>query len=267
MTTSDDCLRRDKADFRGPADSEDQSFWCCIGTGVEEYSKLNDSIYWHDAEGLYVNLFVPSELNWAEKGIALRQETKFPETESTLLTITAAKPQMMSVRLRVPAWLKAAPALKLNGKLLEASAAPGSYLTIRRTWRSGDKLEMQLPMHLYAEAMPDDRHMQAFLYGPLVLAADLGNEGLTPKLVEGTNTPAIQRPGGRGANPRPDAPAALPAIEMPALRAASADPESFIRSAGKPLTFTTAGQQKDLTLVPINSLFDRRYSVYFKVSR
>jgi len=246
--------------------SEDQSFWCCTGSGVEEYAKLNDSIYWHDAEGLYVNLFVPSELNWTEKGLRLRQETKFPEAQSTLLTITAAKPQTLSIRLRVPGWLKTAPAVKLNGKVLDASAAPGSYLTLRRTWTGGDKLEMQLPMHLYAEAMPDDRQMQAFLYGPLVLAADLGNEGLTPKHVVGTNTPAIQRAGGRGGTPRPDAPPPLPGIEMPALKASSADPESFIKPAGKPLTFTATGQQKDLTLVPINTLFDRRYSVYFKVS-
>ena len=84
--------------------NEDQSFWCCTGTGVEEYSKLNDSIYWHDDEGLYVNLFIPSELNWAEKGLKVRQENSFPQQQSTALTVTSARPQTMALRLRVPVW-------------------------------------------------------------------------------------------------------------------------------------------------------------------
>src|SRR5262249_41034464 len=71
--------------------SEDQTFWCCTGSGVEEYSKLNDSIYWRDNEGLYVNLFIPSELDWAEKGLKLRQETTYPESSDIVLTVVAAR--------------------------------------------------------------------------------------------------------------------------------------------------------------------------------
>ena len=136
--------------------TEDQSFWCCTGSGVEEYSKLNDSIYWHDNEGVFVNLFIPSELNWAEKGFRLRQETKFPEQQSTAFVVTASKPVQMAMRLRVPAWLKSAPTVKINGRALEASASPGSYLTLSRTWKTGDRVEMGLPMHLSVESMPDD---------------------------------------------------------------------------------------------------------------
>jgi len=145
--------------------TEDQSFWCCTGSGVEEYSKLNDSIYWRDNEGVFVNLFIPSELNWVEKGFRLRQETKFPEQPSTALVVTASKPVQMAMHLRVPAWLKSAPAVKVNGRALEASASPGSYLTLSRTWKTGDRVEMELPMHLSVEAMPDDPKTQAFLYG------------------------------------------------------------------------------------------------------
>ena len=75
---------------------------------MEEYSKLNDSIYWRDAEGLFVNLFIPSELDWAEKGFRLRQDTKFPEQPTTTLTVSAAKPANLAMRLRIPAWTKAA---------------------------------------------------------------------------------------------------------------------------------------------------------------
>ena len=245
--------------------TEDQSFWCCTGSGVEEYSKLNDSIYWHDNEGIFVNLFIPSELNWAEKGFKLRQETKFPEQQSTALVVTANKPVQLSMRLRVPAWLKSAPTVKINGRALEASASPGSYLTLSRTWKTGDRVELELPMHLGVESMPDDPKTQAFLYGPLVLAGDLGSEGLTDKVIVGPNAPPMRR-SNANASTRPDAPPRVPPIDIPTFHAANADPASWIKPGDKPLTFRTTGQQKDVTLAPINSIFDKRYSVYWQVS-
>lgn len=226
--------------------NEDHDFWCCTGTGVEEYSKLADSIYWHDAHGVYVNQFIPSELTWAEKGLKLRQETKYPEQQSTTLTFTAEKPVSMPVRLRIPGWLDEAPTIKLNGRILEASANPGSYLTITRTWKTGDRVELALPMRLRMQAMPDDPHLQAILYGPLVLAGDLGAEGLTEQNTIGHNAPAPQR---------------IP-IDVPAFKASSG---AWIEPADHPLTFRTTGQAKDVTLVPLNSIFHKRYSVYWQV--
>jgi uncharacterized protein len=248
--------------------TEDQSFWCCTGSGVEEYSKLNNSIYWRDSEGLYVNLFVPSELDWKEKSFKLRQETKYPESPATTLTVTAARPEALAIRLRIPGWLKSAPTVKLNGKVLDASGDPGSYLTLNRTWKAGDKVEMDLPMHLHIEAMPDDATMQAVLYGPLVLAGDLGADGLTEAQITGPNGPRMRPRRGESGNPfmRRDAPPPPPEVEIPTFRAASADPNSWIKPGDKPLTFRTSGQQKDVTLTPINSIFDRRYSVYWQVS-
>jgi len=247
------------------------SFWCCTGSGVEEYSKLNDSIYWRDADGLYVNLFIPSELNWAEKGVKVRQETKFPEQQSTSLVVTAAKPTQMSIRLRVPSWAKHAPVVKINGKALEATAAPGSYLTISRVWKTADRIEMELPMRITVEKMPDDHSIQAFLYGPLVLAGDFGADGLTPNMVVGPNSPRVRWPrpageangngGGRGSRGGPQ----LPQVDF-SLKASNADPAAWIKPAGKPLTFQTTGQAKDVTLVPINTIFDRRYVIYWQVS-
>ena len=247
---------------------EDHSFWCCTGTGVEEYSKLNDSIYWHDDDGLYVNLFVPSELDWKEKGLKVRQEGDFPRQQSTAITITSAKPQAMTLRLRMPVWA-AGSTVKINGKPVDAEAEPGSYLAIHRTWKTGDRVEMTLPMRLSAEAMPDDAGTQAFLYGPLVLAGDLGGEGLTEELMYGINAPSMYRPP-RG-NPPAGAPARAarpmaPAIEIPAFEAAGTDPASWIKAGDAPLTFHTVGQKRDVTLVPLNSVFEKRYAVYWKVS-
>jgi DUF1680 family protein len=244
--------------------TEDQSFWCCTGTGVEEYSKLNDSIYWHDGEGVYVNLFMPSELNWAEKGFKLRQDTKFPEQQSTTLTVTAARPAAMPVRLRIPGWLAASPTVKINGRALEASATPGSYLTLTRAWKAGDKIELEMPMRLTVEVMPDDHKTQAFLYGPVVLAGDLGSEGLTERNIVGPNAPRLPRPGFTPP-PRPNAPPPVPAIEIPDFTA-QGDPASWIKPGDGPLKFHTTGQAKDVTLVALNSIFDKRYSVYWQVS-
>jgi uncharacterized protein len=247
--------------------TEDQTFWCCTGSGVEEYSKLNDSIYWRDREGLYVNLFIPSELDWAEKGFRLRQETKYPESPNTTLRVTAARPGALALRLRVPGWLQSSPTVKVNGKALDASASPGGYLTLHRSWKAGDKIEMELPMHLRAEAMPDDPTIQAFLYGPLVLAGDLGGEGLTEAHIVGPNL-RVGAPNteqfGSPLGPTNSAPP-VPEIEIPTFRTAGADPSSWIKPTDKPLAFRTAGQKQDVTLVPLNSLFDRRYSVYWQV--
>ena len=149
--------------------TEDKSFWCCTGSGVEEFAKLNNSIYFHDHAGLYVNLFIPSELNWAEKGFRLRQETKFPEQQSTALVVSVDKPVQLAMRLRIPEWLTSGGSVRVNGRPVEALASPGSYLTLSRTWKNGDRVEMELPMHLHMEAMPDDAHLQAALYGPVVL--------------------------------------------------------------------------------------------------
>jgi hypothetical protein len=248
--------------------TEDQTFWCCTGTGIEEYSKLNNSIYWWDQQGLYVNLFIPSQLEWPEKQFKLRQETQFPESEDVTLTVTAAQPENMTLRLRIPGWLQSAPAVKLNGKVLDASAAPGSYLSLRRVWKAGDKLEMRLPMHLHAEVMPDDPHTQAFLYGPLVLAGDLGAEGLTEAHIIGPNLRVgapIAEQHGSPLGPTNRTPP-VPELEIPTFKATGPDPTSWIKPGDRPLTFRTTGQKKDVTLLPLNRLYDRRYSVYWEVS-
>ena len=249
--------------------TEDQTFWCCTGTGVEEYSKLNDSIYWRDRDGLFVNLFIPSELDWADRGFKLRQETAYPGAQLTALTVVAARPgPPMILRLRVPAWLQKAPVVKLNGKPLDATAAPGSYLVLNRVWKPGDRLEMELPMHLHMEAMPDDPTLQAFMYGPLVLAGDLGGEGLTEAHICGPNlrvgAPGVEQSGSPLAAQNQVPPIAP--VEIPAFKAAGPDPSSWIKPTDKPYVFKTVGQAKDVTLVPLNTLYDKRYSVYWQVS-
>jgi uncharacterized protein len=219
--------------------SEDNSFWCCTGSGIEEYSKLNDSIYWRDSEGIYVNLFIASTLSWAEKGFHLRQETTFPEQASTALIVTADQPVHLALRLRVPSWLPSASSVRINGKAVEASASPGSYLVLNRTWQTGDRVEMDLPMSLHMEPMPDESTVQAAMYGPLVLAVDLGSDGLTEAMIVGPLGPKM-----------PKSAIALPMLHGP------------IQTGGQQLTFS-AGRQN---LAPLNTILDRRYSIYWRAS-
>jgi len=247
--------------------TEDRTFWCCTGSGVEEYAKLTDSIYWRDDQGLYVNLFIPSELRWAEQGFQLRQETAYPESENAALTIVEAPTRELVIRLRVPGWLRSAPVAKLNGRVLDASAEPGSYLAVKRAWQPRDRLELGLPMHLHVETMPDDTRMQAFLYGPLVLAGDLGGEGLTEAHIVGPNlrvgAPNVEQHGSPLAPVNRTPP--VPEIEIPTFRAGP-EPGAWIKPADRPQTFRTTGQKQDVTLMPLNKLFDRRYAVYWQVT-
>ena len=224
--------------------TEWDSFWCCTSTGAEEYSKLNDSIYFHDDEGLYVNLFIPSEVKWAEKGIRVRQETRFPEVASTALRVSCDNPVRMALSIRVPAWVSGVPVVKVNGRAAEISASPRSYVQIDRTWNSGDRVEMDLPMQLRREAMPDDPAMQAVFYGPLLLAGQFGREGLTRELVIGPMGPQLKK---------------APPAAIPSLAA-----NESIQPADGPLTFRATGAQ--VTLVPFNQVTDQRYTVYWRVS-
>jgi DUF1680 family protein len=229
-------------------------FWCCTGSMAESFAKLGDSIYFHDDAGVYVNLFVPSELDWTERGVRLALDTRFPEEETLRLSVRAARPTRLAVRLRVPSWTAGVEA-RLNGKPLAAGARPGSYLSVERVWRESDILTVRLPMRLHVAPMPDDPSIQAVMYGPLVLAARLGTAGLTPENLRAPPTRPRKVPE-YTAEPIPVAP----------LVVRSRDPASWLTPvSGRPLEFRTRNQHNDLTLIPLNRLFDERYAVYFKV--
>ena len=232
--------------FCSPLDS----FWCCTGTGVESFSKLGESIYYQDDDGLLVNLFLASELDWAEKGLRIRQETRFPEQEGTSLLVLARKPVTMALRIRVPYWATGGVTLRLNGAGRQVQAAPASYAVIRRTWHDGDRLEVAMPMSLHPHAMPDNKSLVPIMYGPLVLAGRLGKAGLTPKQL---SAPTM-------------APEGAP-VAAPSLVVDGDELSSWIRPTGRPLEFHTLGQAAEVTLVPFYQLFDERYAVYWNVYR
>ncbi|MDH4197211.1 MAG: glycoside hydrolase family 127 protein, partial [Candidatus Aminicenantes bacterium] len=169
------------------------SFWCCVGTGMENHAKYGDTIFFHDDRSLYLNLFIASELNWQDKGLVVRQETKFPEEETTRLTFRTQRPVRLALKIRQPAWLSSAMTVTVNGRRESVKAGPNGYATFESEWKNGDTVEVRWPMGLRLEAMPDDPKMIALLYGPVVLAGDLGREGLTEALRYGPNAPPVNR--------------------------------------------------------------------------
>jgi DUF1680 family protein len=231
------------------------SFWCCNGTGLESHSKLGDSIYFQDARGLYVNLFIPSELDWRERGIRVVQDTRFPEEERTRFTLRCERPVRMLLRLRVPYWTAPGGSVAVNGHADDVFAAPGSYLVLDRTWRDGDRVELTLPMQLHVQPMPDDPTVQAVMYGPLVLVGRLGTEGLTPGILRAEPTKPRTVPEYKG-DP----------VSAAAFVARGNGPADWIKPVpGRSLEFRTVGQARDVTLVPFYTLIDERYATYWKM--
>ena len=104
----------------------DDSFWCCVGTGMENHAKYGDTIYFHDDRSLFSTCSSPRELTWKEKGLVVRQETRFPEEDATRLIIQCSKPVRLALKIRVPAWALSGIAVAINGQkeLLDAGRAP-----------------------------------------------------------------------------------------------------------------------------------------------
>ncbi|MEE6308335.1 beta-L-arabinofuranosidase domain-containing protein [Plantactinospora veratri] len=163
------------------------NFTCCHGTGMETHTKLADSIYFHSGDILYVNLFAASRLVWPGRGITVQQDTTFPETPSSRLTITGSG--AIDLRIRIPGWATGAQ-VRVNGTV-QSGVAAGSFARINRSWASGDVVEISLPMALTREATPDNSTVQAVKHGPIVLAGAYGSTNLSalPTLNPGTITP------------------------------------------------------------------------------
>jgi uncharacterized protein len=242
------------------------AFWCCTGTGSEEYAKLNDSIYFHDENAVFVNLFIPSTLDWHERGLKLRQETKFPEDERITFTVESAASKSTELKIRVPYWATKGMNVSINGEAQSVTTTPSSYATLSREWMAGDTVTVDLPLTLHIDAAPDDKLVQAAMYGPLVLAARLGTEGLTNTMIYGGEGPH-------------DEGYPLPTVDMRIHPHRSANGERvpatpvqadevwFERIEGSrqyPLQFHTRGRGPIHTLVPLNRIMDERYSVYLR---
>jgi DUF1680 family protein len=216
------------------------SFWCCVGTGMENHSKYGESIYFYNEGELWVNLYIASELNWEKQGLTLRQQTNYPESDEIKFTFTCEKPVKLNLYFRYPSWAENGINLLINGEennLTEEK--PGSFVSINRTWKDGDVVNVKIPMSLRLESMPDNLNRAAVCYGPLVLAGELGPES------EQVN---------RGS------------VYVPVLLTQGKKLLDWIKPVGdKVLTFQTIniGKPQDVTLYPFYKMHSKRYNVYW----
>jgi len=234
--------------------TKDNSFWCCVGTGFENHAKYGEGIYYHDNKSIYVNLFIPSELTWKEKGIKLMQQTGYPEEATTHLTIQEIKEGNVPLYIRYPSWATSGATIKINGKNVKISQKPGSYIVLDKIWKTGDKIDITYPMSLHLVATNDNPNMAAVVYGPIVLAGDMGTEGIVapaPYAKDQLDFRNISVPdnivttlniNGRKLN------------------------DWLIPVNGKQLVFKTTGvASKEITMIPYYQIDKQRYVIYWNL--
>lgn len=240
----------------------EQCFWCCVGTGMENPGKYGEFIYAQATNGIYVNLFIPSELTATQLGLTLRQETKFPDEARTKLVLKLKGPRKFALYLRHPGWVADGDfVIRVNGTAQRVTSQPSSYATVERTWRDGDRVEVVLPMRTTVERLPDGSAWVALLHGPIVLAAPAGTNDLT---------------GLRADDSRMGHVAHGPTVsldQVPVLVASAAELPSHVKpdAAAGPLHFrlmdiVAPSAPNGLPLEPFFRLHDERYQMYWQLT-
>ena len=219
-----------------------QSFTCCVGSGMESHALHGAGLYYESGDRLWVNIYAPSTARWETAGLDLTMETNFPEGESATLKMTLKSPKQFTLALRRPSWAGTGFSVKVNGQAVKSLTNPGSYIEMKRRWKSGDIVELNLPKTLRLEPLPDNPRVAAIMWGPLVMAGDLG--------------PERERGGGRGAQ----------SINIPSLIAAEKPVSNWLKPVSdKPGNFRSdgVGRDQDVELMPFYRLQRRIYSVYW----
>ena len=234
------------------------SFWCCVGSGLENHARYGEMIYAHKGnDQLYVNLFIPSTLEWGD--INIEQSTSFPDEEGTSVIVTSqkGKNKKFTLNIRVPEWVNEGElSLTINGKAEKVNIADG-YVKVNRSWKDGDKLHISMPMHLRAIDMPDNSHNYSFLYGPIVLASRMGTQRQDGMFADDS------RGGHIAQGPR------LPLQNMPVVVGSTEDILSHITKTDGKMEFTLKGVSPEnyegMKLEPFYRIHESRYMVYWPV--
>ncbi|HEY1340000.1 MAG TPA: beta-L-arabinofuranosidase domain-containing protein [Bryobacteraceae bacterium] len=214
-----------------------ESFTCCVGSAMESHALHADGIYYESGDKLWVNLYAPSTAEWKSEGVTIEAATDLPIGETATFRVTPQSPKKFTLALRRPFWAGTGFNVKVNGRAVKSPPA-GSYVEIARTWKAGDAVELEIPKTLRKEALPDNPNRFAVMWGPLVLAGDLGPEV-------------------RGRASEPDA---------PVLVGSDGPVTNWLKPvAGKAGAFRTAGVglKQEIEFVPFYQLPRRRYAIYW----
>ncbi len=236
------------------------AMWCCVGTGMENHGKYNHFTYTHSGDSLWVNLYQPSAVTWDEAGLRIVQQTDFPASGRVSLRIECRKPHKATLLVRHPQWCAdGAMRATVGGKEYAAGSKASSYVAITRKWRNGEVLELDMPMHVSIEEMPNVPNYIAILRGPLLLGARMGTDRLDG-LVAGdgrwehiAHGPLVSR------------------FDTPFLIGERAELLAKLQQmepvAGKSLTFRVPGlfraPWEHLELEPFYGIHDCRYMIYW----
>ncbi|HUW92881.1 MAG TPA: beta-L-arabinofuranosidase domain-containing protein [Bacteroidales bacterium] len=230
-------LSLDMGGFKSFQDPE--WFTCCIGTGMENHSKYNGSIYFHNDEELYVYQYIASELTWKDKGLTVTQNTQYPEEHGTTLEITAAEPVELTINIRYPSWASSGIEVAVNGSRKRVRQTPGSFIPLTRKWKTGDKIEVNIPFNLRLESMPDDSSRVAIFYGPVVLAGELG-----PVRDNATLSP----------------------LYVPVLMTTDRNPANWmvpVENTTNTFILDSVGRPRDVELKPFYRTYNSRYTIFW----
>jgi hypothetical protein len=225
--------------------------FCCTGTGIENAPRYSEGIYFHRADELWVNLYIPSQLEWKPAGLRLRQEGDIARGEPVRLTIVQAGAAPATLNLRIPGWIAAPATVQLNGRVMSTEAPASTYYTIGRRWQAGDTVVLTFPAALRLEQAKDAPDMVAVFYGPVLLAGELGRANLPKDVAD------------------KDANLKVPAMAVPDIVNASAHPADWLKPLpGSPNAFTVqgAGPADGIVFRPLHEVHHQRYAVYWKLT-
>ena len=233
-----------------------EAMWCCVGTGMENHGKYGQFVYTKKEDNLFMNLFVASELNWKEKAVVLRQETGFPYSETSKITIVQGKGQF-TLQVRYPGWVKpGAFEVKVNGKPVSIVTGPSSYVAISRQWKKGDVVDITFPMYNSIKYLPNKPQYIALMHGPILLGMKTGTEDLAHLVADDSRF-------GQYASGKK-----LPINEAPILINNSIDDiaNQLQPIVGKPLHFTLTTKMENAIrneIQPFFEIHDARYMMYW----
>ncbi len=235
--------------------SDTEDFWCCTDTGMESHAKYGEFIYACSGDRLWVDLLMASELDWTDKGVKVRLDTRFPENGQATMSLSLNKPQKFEIAIRCPSWLEhGTMKLAINGSRRRVETRPGSYAVVERTWKTGDKVEIDWPLSMRTEMLPRSKQWVSVLWGPIVLAGELGSAGLEGLDFSGTHNYVATK--------------ALPLEKAPVFVGTATDILGKIKPVdGQALVFRTSGLAKpgDVTLSPFYRVHRQRYAVYWRL--
>ena len=233
-----------------------EAMWCCVGTGMENHGKYGQFIYTHAGDALFVNLYAASQLDWKERGITLRQETAFPYSENSTITIAEGK-GTFNLMVRYPGWVHPGEfKVSVNGKPADIITGPSSYVSINRKWKKGDVVNINFPMHSSLRYLPNEPQYVALMHGPILLGMKTGTESMASLIADDS------RFGQYAGGPK------QPIDKAPILinNDIASIPSQLTPVSGKPLHFTLSTRTENKIegeLQPFFEIHDSRYMIYW----